>query len=108
MRAAFFTALALGLPAGVAPGPLLTLVITHTLRHGLREGIKVAAAPLITDPPIAVLCAWVLSGATAAAMLPWLSIGGGLFVAWLGVTTWRASADEDAVGAGAGPRSLRD
>jgi threonine/homoserine/homoserine lactone efflux protein len=42
----------LGLSAGFAPGPLLTLVITQTLRHNMREGVKVAMAPLITDVPI--------------------------------------------------------
>jgi threonine/homoserine/homoserine lactone efflux protein len=107
MRAALFTALALGLPAGVAPGPLLTLVVTHTLRHGLRAGALVAAAPLITDPPIVVLCVWLLSGSTATAMLPWLSIAGGLFVVWLGYGTLRASADRTGASATA-PHALRD
>lgn len=107
MRTALFTAIALGLPAGVAPGPLLTLVITHTLRHGLRAGALVAAAPLVTDPPIALICVWLLSGTAAAALLPWLSIGGGLFVAWLGIDTIRASTG-GARAVQAAPRPLRD
>ena len=41
-----------GLAAGLMPGPLLALVIQQTLRHGPGEGIKVAAAPLLTDLPI--------------------------------------------------------
>ena len=41
-----------GLAAGLMPGPLLALVIQQTLRHGPTEGIKVAAAPLLTDLPI--------------------------------------------------------
>ncbi|MBT4876955.1 MAG: LysE family translocator, partial [Desulfobacula sp.] len=36
----------LGLSAGLAPGPLLTLVISETLLHDIRAGIKVAMAPL--------------------------------------------------------------
>jgi threonine/homoserine/homoserine lactone efflux protein len=44
--------LVLGFSAGIAPGPLLTLVITQSLSHGIAEGIKVAVAPLITDLPI--------------------------------------------------------
>ncbi len=50
-----------GLSAGFAPGPLLTLVITQTLRHDIREGVKVAMAPLITDLPIILLSLLVLS-----------------------------------------------
>lgn len=51
----------LGLSAGLAPGPLLTLVITQTLQHDIREGCKVAMAPLITDLPIILLSLFVLS-----------------------------------------------
>jgi threonine/homoserine/homoserine lactone efflux protein len=42
----------LGLSAGVSPGPLLTLVISETLRHDVKAGIKVAIAPILTDLPI--------------------------------------------------------
>ena len=38
-----------GFAAGISPGPLLTLVITETIKHNKTEGIKVALAPLITD-----------------------------------------------------------
>jgi threonine/homoserine/homoserine lactone efflux protein len=52
------TAFFLGLSGGLSPGPLLTLVVTESLRHGVREGIKVSIAPLFTDTPIvlATLC----------------------------------------------------
>lgn len=46
---------ALGLSAGLAPGPLLTLVISETLQHGVKSGVKVALAPVITDLPITLL-----------------------------------------------------
>ncbi|MCD6225405.1 MAG: hypothetical protein J7K32_07820 [Deltaproteobacteria bacterium] len=42
----------LGLSAGLIPGPLLTLVISETLRHNIKAGIKIAVAPLLTDLPI--------------------------------------------------------
>src|SRR5689334_17746766 len=37
--------LALGLAAGVSPGPLMVLVITQALRGGWRAGVVTAAAP---------------------------------------------------------------
>lgn len=52
----------LGLSAGFAPGPLLALVISETLKHDVRSGIRVALAPLITDLPIVILSVFVLSG----------------------------------------------
>lgn len=50
---------ALGLSAGFSPGPLLSLVLTQSMVHGTREGIKVALAPLLTDAPI-LLAAWLV------------------------------------------------
>jgi len=49
-----------GLAAGIAPGPLLTLVITETLTHSRAHGIRVALSPLFTDTPIILLCVFVL------------------------------------------------
>jgi threonine/homoserine/homoserine lactone efflux protein len=51
----------LGLSAGFAPGPLLTLVISETLEHDFKAGIKVAIAPVITDLPIILITVFVIS-----------------------------------------------
>lgn len=51
----------LGLSAGLSPGPLLSLVLTQSVTHGAREGVKVALAPLVTDAPILALAWFVLS-----------------------------------------------
>ncbi|MFQ6093310.1 MAG: LysE family translocator [bacterium] len=51
----------LGLSAGLAPGPLLTLVVSETFRHGTKEGIKVSMAPLLTDLPIVLFTLFILS-----------------------------------------------
>jgi threonine/homoserine/homoserine lactone efflux protein len=73
-----------GLAAGMSPGPLLTLVITETLRHGFREGVKVAIAPLITDLPIILVTLFVLSRfADMKPFLGWVSMMGGFFIAYL-------------------------
>ena len=51
----------LGLSAGLAPGPLLTLVIAETLQHDIKAGVKVALAPFITDLPIILLSLFILA-----------------------------------------------
>lgn len=54
-------AVALGLPAGLLPGPLLTLVVSQAVRHGRRAGMRVATAPLFSDAPIVAATVLVLS-----------------------------------------------
>jgi len=51
----FMTGTLLGLSAGIAPGPLLTLVISETLQKDIKAGIRVALAPMFTDVPIIVI-----------------------------------------------------
>ena len=46
----------LGLSAGLAPGPMLALVLSQTLRYSTAEGVKASLAPLVTDPPIILAC----------------------------------------------------
>ena len=74
--------LSLGLGAGLAPGPLLALVVRATLRHGFAAGARLAFAPLLSDAPIVVVAILVLGhlGDTALAAL---SAAGAVFVAWL-------------------------
>jgi threonine/homoserine/homoserine lactone efflux protein len=83
-----FLGTVLGLSAGISPGPLLALVISQTLRHNTAEGVRVAAAPLLTDLPI------ILLGMLAFSALPnpnsalgIVSFLGSLFVGYLGVTS---------------------
>ena len=82
--------LVLGVGGGLAPGPLLTLVVSESLRRGVRAGIAVACAPLITDAPIIALA---LMAVDRLAGDPWwlagLSIAGAVVVGWLG---WEAVA----------------
>ena len=74
-----------GLRGGLSPGPLLTLVVTETLRHGPKEGVKVSVAPLLTDPPIILGTLFALS--RLSDILPALgaiSLLGAVFLAYLG------------------------
>ena len=82
--------LSLGLAAGLSPGPLLSLTITTALQRGLRAGLTVALSPLVTDAPIIAVCVLVLS-ALPKSVESFLSLGGGLFVIYLGLETIRES-----------------
>ena len=74
----------LGLAAGFAPGPLLVLVISETLRHGIRAGLKVSIAPLVTDVPIILFSLLLLNRlAGYRPVLGCISILGGLFILYL-------------------------
>lgn len=74
----------LGLSAGVAPGPLLVLVISETYRHDIKAGIKVALAPVITDAPIIVGMVFILDKlAVFSLALGIISCVGGIFVLYL-------------------------
>ncbi|HHO48721.1 MAG TPA: LysE family translocator [Desulfobacteraceae bacterium] len=81
----------LGLSAGFAPGPLLALVISETLRHGIPAGVRVALAPIITDLPIILLTLLVLAKLSAFHnILGALSLAGSLFLlilAWQSLRT---------------------
>jgi len=79
------SAVLFGLSAGFSPGPLMGLVLAQTLRHGAREGIKVALVPLATDAPIILLSLVMAAGlAELHRGLALVSLAGGCFVLYLG------------------------
>jgi threonine/homoserine/homoserine lactone efflux protein len=74
----------LGLILGISPGPLLTLVISETLKYNWKEGIKIAVAPIITDLPIILVTLFVLSKLSEFnAVLGIISICGAMFIGYL-------------------------
>lgn len=82
----------LGVSAGLAPGPLLALVMAQTLRHGFWDGVRVALAPLITDLPIVVGSLLLVGAVATTGIVPAvIALAGAGFVAYLAVDTWRAS-----------------
>jgi len=96
----------LGLSAGIAPGPLLMLVISETLRHGTRAGITVALAPIITDLPIIAASLLVLANlAGYGPVLGVVSLFGSLFLCYTGYQTLRVTPVDLAL-PGSGNRSL--
>lgn len=87
--------LILGISAGLAPGPLLTLVIAESLQHGIRAGVKVALAPLITDLPIILVTLVIVSRLVAfQSALGIISLAGGLFLLFSGYQNIRGQGAE--------------
>jgi threonine/homoserine/homoserine lactone efflux protein len=81
----------LGLSAGFAPGPLLTLVISETLQHDVKSGIKVALAPILTDAPIILLTLFILSRLSHfQALLGVISLAGSVFILFLAKESFQA------------------
>jgi threonine/homoserine/homoserine lactone efflux protein len=79
-----FSGVVFGLSGGLTPGPLLTLVISETLKHDIKEGIKVAIAPLLTDLPIVLITIVVLSGLeNILPLLGAVSLLGSAFLSYL-------------------------
>lgn len=81
--------LLLGLGVGLAPGPLLALVISASLRGGTSHGLRVALSPLITDLPIIVLSLFILRQINNSA-LGFLSIVGAIVLFYFAYESWVA------------------
>ncbi len=85
----------LGLSAGFAPGPLLTLVISETMQHDVRSGIKVAIAPIITDLPIIAATLYLATKLSDFhGILGIISLIGGAVVLYMGYSAIKANVVE--------------
>ena len=74
----------LGLAAGISPGPLLTLVVSETLRHNRKAGMAIAIAPILTDIPIVIASVFILTKLSDADfVLDTISIIGAFFMGYL-------------------------
>jgi threonine/homoserine/homoserine lactone efflux protein len=80
--------IALGLGAGLAPGPLLALVVSTSLSRGFAAGARAALSPLASDVPVVVITVLVLHSLPQSAVAV-LGMAGGVFVMWLGVESLR-------------------
>ncbi len=85
----------LGLSAGFAPGPLLTLVISETLQHDIKSGVKVALAPTLTDLPIIIVTLFILAKlSNFHNILGIISLVGGLVILFMGYESIRTKGVE--------------
>ena len=81
------------------------MVISQTLQHNVREGVRVAAAPVLTDLPIILVGVLVFSNLPEPTFaLGIMSFAGSAFVMYLGVSSLRQQAVQLKTGA-APPRS---
>ena len=93
--AVFTTGLLLGAPSGLAPGPMLLLIISETLRHGKRAGVKVACIPLLTDAPIVLASGLLFTQITNMnTLLGVISIIGSIFLLHIGIKSLLAANSE--------------
>jgi len=107
MLASITAGIVLGLSAGFSPGPFLALVISQSLRHGGREGSKVAVAPLMTDAPIILISTLVMTRlANSCILLGGITLFGSLFLLYLAYESFRTIGFDQGLPTAA-PRSLR-
>lgn len=84
--------LVFGVSAGLAPGPLLTLVVSESLARGISAGIRVALAPLISDLPIVVISLALVSLLSDFnPVLGLISLAGGVVILKMGTSNLRTS-----------------
>ncbi len=95
MITALASGILIGFSAGLSPGPMLALVLAQTLRHGSREGCKIALTPLVTDAPIILVTLALASKlAQLRLLLGIVSIAGGAFVLFLAWESFRPARQE--------------
>jgi len=95
MLSSFSAGTLFGLSAGIAPGPLLAHVVSQTLRHNPKVGVKVALSPLITDLPIILLSLLLLNRVAAyQTVLAGMSFIGGVYVLYLSYESWNTGPVE--------------
>lgn len=107
MGAYLLTGIVFGLSGGLAPGPLLTLVISETIKYDLKAGIKVAIAPLLSDLPLVTVSLLVLQQlASLDVVYGIISLVGAAFIAYLAFENMRVQ-DADVIPVDAIPHSIR-
>ena len=95
-----------GLTGGLLPGPLLTAVLSQTMRHGAREGVRTSFAPLLTDGPIiAILLLFLHDLTRARPLLGAFALAGSLYLLWMAWESWTTKPPVGEVSAEE-PRSL--
>lgn len=87
--------LLLGLHAGFAPGPVTTLIVSESLLHGRRAGMRIAFVPLLTDLPVVGIVILLLYFAASATnlLLALFSMVGSLILLYLAYESLTVSSE---------------
>jgi threonine/homoserine/homoserine lactone efflux protein len=104
----FLFGIIVGLAAGLSPGPLITLVVSETLKNGKKDGIQVAISPLISELPIILFVLVILSSVAGNyIVMGAISLLGACFLIYLGLLNLTANVKESKNGFGKGNVLLR-
>ncbi len=80
----------IGTTMALIPSPLLTLLISETMAHGRKEGIKIALIPSVTDFFFITLSIAAMSALkNIMPMLIVISMAGAFYLTRLAVKTWQ-------------------
>ena len=82
-------AAAIGLSAGVTPGPFQAILLSYAIQGGRKKALPAAFAPLVSDGPVILLVLLVLNNVPDS-FLRVLQIGGALFLLYLAWDSCRA------------------
>lgn len=97
MIEALIAGAALGLAAGLVPGPFLAYVAATAVEQGPRAALRVAFVPLVVETPPMIVAVVVLAQVPDG-VLRWVGIVGGAAVALLGLYTFRRAPSAERVG----------
>jgi threonine/homoserine/homoserine lactone efflux protein len=85
-----------GFANGTSPGPLSNLIISNTIDHGKKEGIKIALSPFISDLFIVSLAFFIHTNSLEIKMInSILPILGALFLVYIGIQGLKTSTSVD-------------
>ncbi len=76
-----------GFAAAAQPGPLQAYLFSQVAAHGWRRTLPAVLCPLISDGPIALIALYVLNQ-SAAIILDWLRLVGGILLLYFACRTW--------------------
>ena len=74
---------AFGLQGAIQPGPLMAVLISESVNHGRKAGMKIGLIPLLTDPPV-LLLALVVVASVSELFLGVISLLGAILLIRLG------------------------
>ena len=87
--------LLLGLQGGFSPGPFTTVVLSESLAHGRKAGMKCATAPLFSDPPVVLLSLFILDKISGTnTILGSISLIGAILLTWIAYKCFHVRADQ--------------